>query len=491
MNVSTFVLLAASTLTAHIAWRRGARALAVCAGGFAPLLAWAVIREAHPLVVAALVGIVAAVAWQRWGRSSSIVARWGDRSRRKSGVASGVDIARHRGAVSMRRRAATLRPSLRAATRTGRARQLLRLPAREVAVELCRTGPARVWSPMEEVVLVFGGPRKGKTQWLAGRILDASGAVIATSTRLDLLQQVGAMRAAKGPVYVFNPVGLGMRKSTITFDPLIGCADPVTAMERAADMIGGTGHGLSGSSGDREFWDEQGRRILAALMHAAALGGLSMDTVQDWLAELDASQQEITRLLRDHSTEPGFVAAITQFIGTNDRTRTSITATIAPALGWLTHGPARAAAKPADDGGPSFDVSALLEDHALVFIVGARRPRCRRWCARSPGTSPARPDGWPRSARVGGWTRRCRCGSTSARSSARFPCTSGPLTWVAAGCRSWRASRAARSSSIGGARQRLRRSSTTPAPGCSSAVRRTGMTSRTGRRWPVSATSAS
>ena len=35
-----------------------------------------------------------------------------------------------------------------------------------------------------------------------------------------------------------------------------------------------------------------------------------MDTVQDWLAELDASQQEITRLLRDHSTEPGFVAAI-------------------------------------------------------------------------------------------------------------------------------------------------------------------------------------
>lgn len=365
MNVSTLVLLVSSVLTAHIGWRRGAHALALCAGGFAVLLAWAVIREAHPFVTAGLIGVVVAVVSYRWGRSSAIVARWGDRSRRKSGVASGLDVVRYRGALAMRRRAGTLRPSLR----MSRMGQLLRMPAREVAVELCRTGRRRVWSPVEEVVLVFGGPRKGKTQWLAGRILDAPGATIVTSTRFDLLDQVGPMRAEKGPAFVFNPIGLGMRKSTITLDPLLGCTDPVTAMERAADMIGGA-HSLSGASTDREFWDEQGRRILAALMHAAALGGLTMDTVQAWLAELDAAQQEITRLLRDHSPEPAFVASITQFIETNDRTRTSITATIAPALGWLTHGPARAAALAAADGGHPLDVATLLDTRALVFIVG-------------------------------------------------------------------------------------------------------------------------
>lgn len=368
MNVWTFVLLAASTMTAHIGWRRGAHAMAVCAGGFAVLLVWSVLRELHPVVALGLVGIGVAAVWERYGASSSIVNRWVVRSRRTSGVASRVDIFRYRGAFAMRRRAGTLRPTLRA-TGWARVTQLLRLPVTEVAVPLCRTGRTQVWSASEEVVLEFGGPRKGKSQSLAGAILDAPGAVIATSTRLDLLDQVGPMRAERGPVFVFNPVGLGMRTSTITFDPLIGCADPVTAMERAADMIGG-GHSLSGSSGDREFWDEQGRRVLAALMHAAALGGMSMHTVQDWLADLDGYQQEITRLLRDRSTEPGFVAAINQFIGTNDRTRTSITATIAPALGWLTHGPARAAALPAADGGHPFDVAALLDTRALVFIVG-------------------------------------------------------------------------------------------------------------------------
>ncbi|MEJ3652041.1 TraM recognition domain-containing protein [Actinomycetes bacterium KLBMP 9759] len=368
MNLWTFVLLGASALTAQIAWRRGARALALAAGGFAVLLGWAVVREAHPIVALALVAAAAAGAWQRWGRSSAIVARWGHRSRRTSGMATRWDIFRYRGAFAMRRRAATMRPSLRTTGVGARVRQLLRLPVTEVAVLLCKTGGVRVWSACEEVELDFGGPRKGKSQDLAGSILDAPGAVVATSTRLDLLDQVGSLRAERGPVFVFNPVGLGGRESTISFDPLIRCTDPVTAMERATDMIG-AGQ-MSGASGDREFWDEQGRRVLAALMHAAALGGLSLDTVQDWLADLDGYEQDITRLLRDHSTEPGFVAAITQFIRTNDRTRTSITSTIAPALGWLTHPPARAAARSAADGGHAFDVQALLDSRALVFLVG-------------------------------------------------------------------------------------------------------------------------
>jgi hypothetical protein len=40
----------------------------------------------------------------------------------------------------------------------------------------------RVWSPVEDVTLRIGGPRTGKTGELCGRILDAPGAVIVTST---------------------------------------------------------------------------------------------------------------------------------------------------------------------------------------------------------------------------------------------------------------------------------------------------------------------
>src|SRR5260221_8904250 len=164
----------------------------------------------------------------------------------------------------MRRRGPTMRPSLRQAHRLDRWRQLFILPTPEVAARLCRAGRQWVWCAMEEVVLIIGGPRKGKTQLLGGEIIDAPGAVIVTSTRTDLLDQTGPLRAAKGPVYVFNPVGLGGRESTVTFDPLTGCENPVTAAERATDMLA-AGDGYGGRSGDREVWDDQGRRNLAAL----------------------------------------------------------------------------------------------------------------------------------------------------------------------------------------------------------------------------------
>ena len=48
------------------------------------------------------------------------------------------------------------------------------------------------------------------------------------------------------------------------------------------------------------------------------------------LADLDGAKAVIVSLLRNHSPEPGFVAAVTQFIDTNERTRTSITSTLTP-----------------------------------------------------------------------------------------------------------------------------------------------------------------
>ena len=71
------------------------------------------------------------------------------------------------------------------------------------------------------------------------RILDAPGAVIATSTRTDLFSLTSELRARRGPVWVFNPSGVGGLASTITFDPLVGCRAPKVAFERASDLIAG------------------------------------------------------------------------------------------------------------------------------------------------------------------------------------------------------------------------------------------------------------
>ena len=309
-------------------------------------------------MVAALAAVVLAVVVARRARTSALVPRWGARSRRKDGVASTGDIVRVGSAVAMRRKAATVRPSLAVSSRWARFVQLWRLPTAQVGVLLCRVGMWRVWASVEDVALVFGGPRTGKTQWLAGRVIDAPGATLVTSTRTDLYDQTAPLRAEVGPVFVFNAVGLGGITSTITFDPLTGCTDPTTAAERAADMLGATSKG--GGTGDREYWDAQARRVLAALLHAAALDGeLDMHAVQGWVSDPDSSRRQVTSLLR-RSKVVAFEQDATQFVTTNDKTRSSITSTIMPALGWLTSPAACAAAR----GGAPFDVAPELASRA-------------------------------------------------------------------------------------------------------------------------------
>jgi len=367
---TTVLILAALVIATAVTWRRRARGVAFGIGLAAVLPALTLLRQlpwpAHLIGVLLLV----AAGWHRASRSAATVTRWSARSRRKAGVASTLDVARHASGSAMRRRTATVRPSLAELSRWRR----WRLPTAEVAIELCRVGAQRVWSSIEDVTLIFGGPRTGKTGWLAGRVLDAPGALLVTSTRTDLHDLCASFRARRGPVLVFNAVGLGGLKSTVTFDPLTGCTDPVTATERATDMLAAVSRG---GGSDREFWDAQARRVLAALLHAAALGGRPMRDVLTWVADPERAAREVPTLLRKSGVQ-AFEQDATQFVSTNERTRTSITSTVMPALGWLTHPAAAAAAQP----GRAFDVAELLASRATVFLPAPRKPRPHPWCAR-------------------------------------------------------------------------------------------------------------
>ena len=350
-----------------LAWRRGAW---LVVAGLALLEVWfarQLVERVPPWLGVVLALLVAAVAWHRFSRTSATVTRWGARARRKSGVASTADIVRVGSGTAMRRTAGTVRPSLTPTSRRARWRQVLWLPTCEVGVQLCRVGLLRVWISIEDVLLVFGGPRTGKSQYLAGRIIDAPGAVLVTSTRTDLYEATSPLRAQRGPVYVFNAAGLAGISSTITFDPLVGCADPVAAAERATDMLGAVTTGSGAGSGEREFWDAQARRVLAALLHAAALGGLSMRHVHTWVSDPDSGSARIGSLLRKSPEKDAFETDVAQFVATNSRTRTSITSTIMPALAWLAHPAAAAAALPGPAG---FDVAELLATRATVYLLG-------------------------------------------------------------------------------------------------------------------------
>ena len=357
INVALF--LAVLVAVAYVAWRRGARMVAVAVALFALLPALTLLRQLPWPAYLVVGGALAVFGWHRYARSAGVVARWSAGNRRKSGVASTLDITRSASAAAMRRRAAAIRPSLAEL----RGRELRRLPVGEVGMQLCRSGVTPVYASHEDVVMLVGGPRAGKTGLIASLALDFPGAAVVTSTRTDLLSICGPLRAQRGPVYVFNAVGLGDITSTITFDPLTGCTDPIAAVERATDMLAATSRG---GTGDREFWDAQARRVLAALLHAAALGQCTMADVLSWVARPEKAAQDVPPLLR-RSGVAAFVTDVEQFVGTNERTRTSITSTVMPALGWLTHPAAAAAAQP----GAGFDVAELLDQRATVFLLGA------------------------------------------------------------------------------------------------------------------------
>jgi len=202
------------------------------------------------LVVAGLVLLIGAgsLLRHRWAGSQATVGRWARKSKRNSGMASTWQILRTASWLAMRRKAKVLRPSLR---RLPWWRRMF-VPTRAYATPVARVGWLRIWTPCEDVTLRVGGPRTGKTGEIAGRILDAPGAVIVTSTRTDVIDLTAPLRRRVGPVRVFNPSGLGGLASTITFDPLTGCTDPTTASERAADLIaGGSAAGGDSARGEQ------------------------------------------------------------------------------------------------------------------------------------------------------------------------------------------------------------------------------------------------
>ena len=241
MSTMTITLLVASVATLAVsvlAWQRRERLLAALFGAATGLFAY----EVSAFLMVAVVLCAATTMWHRRAQGASLVQRWATGSRRRHGVASSCQILRRASGVAVRRKATTVRPSFRDLPRVARAGRTT-----EVALLLCRVGALRVWASVEDVVLVFGAPRKGKTGWFVGRVLDAPGAVIATSTKTDLYDVTHQLRAVKGPVWVFAPTGHADLASTITFDPLTGCASPTTAAERATDLIAGgsTGRGTN------------------------------------------------------------------------------------------------------------------------------------------------------------------------------------------------------------------------------------------------------
>ena len=278
--ISTAVLLAALVVGTGFLWRRGARGAAMVCALCATLPTLTLAQELPwPLWIVVL-GACGFWMWNRWSRSAGIVTRWSARTRRKSGVASRSGHRPHR----LGRRDAPPRrhrpPSLAGLSAPGAPAAR---PPPKSGVQLCQTAWQSVWCLDRGRRAHLRRPAGGqdRTARLAGAGLPRRRARHLDSHRPALDLRPAARRSA-ARCTCSTPSGSAASTSTITFDPLTGCTDPVTAVERATDMLAATSRA---GSGDREFWDAQARRVLAALLHAAALGGKTMADVLAWVAK--------------------------------------------------------------------------------------------------------------------------------------------------------------------------------------------------------------
>lgn len=193
-------------------------------GGLNPFLYWAVVTVF--LLALAAAGLLV---WRAVLRARATTDPY-----RLAGTATAVEVARAASPKALIKKAGTLRPSLTGKVSPG-----------DVGYLLGSGKGGQVWATVEDSILLIGPPRSGKGFFvMVNAILNAPGAVIATSTRPDNLTATMRARAEKGKVAVFDPQQLapglpaGMRWS-----PVRGCHDPLTAMIRAKGLATATGFG--------------------------------------------------------------------------------------------------------------------------------------------------------------------------------------------------------------------------------------------------------
>jgi type IV secretory pathway TraG/TraD family ATPase VirD4 len=216
-------------------------------------------------------------------------------------------------------------------------------------------------------VLVVGPPRSGKTTAIVvPAILAANGAVVSTSTKLDVVSTTAAARRRLGTCWVFDPSGqikVAPGLTPLHWSPVEGSRRWDGALVMARGMLGAARP--AGGVADGSHWVERAETLLAPLLHAAALGGQGMDFV--FRAVHRAELDEAARILE--ANDAGIALDVLERIATTEaRERSSILSTAAGALAAY-----RSPAALAQASSPNFDPTLFPSSADTVYVCAPAR----------------------------------------------------------------------------------------------------------------------
>lgn len=298
---------------------------------------------------------------QRWESGSASVKA----GRAGEGFATSRELNKMLGGRQLRKRAATLRPSLAGVPSRG-------LSPLELGLYLGQDKFHRrdLYVSCEDLLLVVAPPRSGKTALLGNHVIDAPGPVLATSTRADLYEAThGLRRAGNRPVWVFN-AGLEGVQNTVRWNLVAGCEDPETAVRRAGFILSA---GASGDDLDHgKFWDINSFKLLRSFLMAGALAGKNLMDIRRWIT--DPTSREALEILRTHKgrVPDGWYNDLEQAITAPDRTRDGIFLSLGTSVEFLSL-PAVADIVLPRPGEPHFTPEEFVRSNGTLYLMGRHR----------------------------------------------------------------------------------------------------------------------
>jgi len=275
------------------------------------------------------------------------------RRRKYQGEATPMEVRATLSPTAAVKKMARLAPALRPAQAAIRIGTTVHKPHQRVAVSRAET------------VLAVGVPQSFKTAWISTAILEAPGAVLATSSRGDQYGHTVAHREALGEVHVLDADGYGPG-TTMTWSPVAGCADPRVAIRRAGDFMQASPRDPSG----KDAWHEdRGGKLLRWALHAADLAGGDVYDVARWVG--DPEDELFMKALRSEGAAAGWADKLESLLTQSEEFLASAVTSAQAALGWLDDPEMAAVACPRSGG---LDIAAFLrEGTGTVYLIGADR----------------------------------------------------------------------------------------------------------------------
>jgi hypothetical protein len=168
-------------------------------------------------------------------------------------------------------------------------------------------------------------------------------------------------------VFTFDPQGIGgiRTRSTIRFDPVLGCQVPAVAMRRGTALTGAV---RTEGTEDGSFWTDQAATQMPALLSAAALGGLDLRAVRRWTLSGDTRDAE--RILRAHEHQD-WADSLAQMRGPAEKTGATVRMVLNSATKFMDDPAIAGCVLPAP--GEGFDIPEFLRLQGALYLTADQR----------------------------------------------------------------------------------------------------------------------